>query len=214
MMGKFITFEGGEGSGKSTQVVKLADYLRRKGYDVVTTKEPGGTEVGAEIRRILVRGDKDKMDATAEALLYYADRHIHLTQKIWPALEAGKIVISDRFADSTLAYQCYGYGQRIKPEVLAEIYKIAVGDFKPDLTLILDIEPQKGLTRSFAKANNMAEKELRFENRELEFHQNLRLGFKTIAEGEPDRCVVFNADKSIDELHNEIVAMVETKLGL
>ena len=214
MSGKFITFEGGEGTGKSTQLKLLADYLSGKGYDVVMTREPGGTELGKEIRKLLVCGDSDKMDATAEALMYFAERHIHLTQKVWPAMNEGKIVLSDRFADSTTAYQCYGYGQRVKREVIDELYRIAVGDFKPDLTLILDIDPQKGLQRSFAKADGMATKELRFENRELEFHHNLRKGFAEIAAVEPERCKVLDADKTIEELHQDIIRIVEDKLGL
>lgn len=214
MVGKFITFEGGEGTGKSTQVKMLADYLQTKGVQVITTKEPGGTEIGLDIRRLLVCGNKDKMDATAEALLYFADRHIHLAQKIWPALSLGTTVISDRFADSTTAYQCYGYGQRIKKEVLDNLYKIAVGDFKPDLTIILDIDPQIGLKRSFAKADTMSEKELRFESQALEFHNNLRQGFKEIAASDPSRCVVLNADKTIEDLHQEIIRVVNERLGL
>ncbi len=214
MLGKFITIEGGEGTGKSTQVKLLAEYLQNKGCDVITTKEPGGTEVGLEIRRLLVCGDKDKMDATAEALLYFADRHIHLEQKIWPAMRDGKVVISDRFADSTVAYQCYGYGQRVKREVIDELYKIAVGNFKPDLTIVLDIDPKVGLQRSFAKADGMVEKELRFEVRELEFHNNLRRGFLEIAKQEPERCVVLDANKTIEGLHKDIVATVAQRLGL
>lgn len=214
MLGKFITLEGGEGTGKSTQVKLLAEYLQSKGCNVVTTKEPGGTEVGLEIRRLLVCGDKDKMDAVSEALLYFADRHIHLEQKIWPAMQDGKVVISDRFADSTVAYQCYGYGQRVKREVIDELYKIAVGDFKPDLTIVLDIDPKVGLQRSFAKADGMAEKELRFEVRELEFHNNLRKGFLEIAKQEPERCVVLDADKTVEDLHKDIVATVAQRLGL
>lgn len=214
MLGKFITLEGGEGTGKSTQVKLLAEYLQSKGCNVVTTKEPGGTEVGLEIRRLLVCGDKDKMDAVSEALLYFADRHIHLEQKIWPAMRGGKVVISDRFADSTVAYQCYGYGQRVKREVIDELYKIAVGDFKPDLTIVLDIDPKVGLQRSFAKADGMVEKELRFEVRELEFHNNLRRGFLEIAKQEPERCVVLNADKTVEDLHKDIVATVAQRLGL
>lgn len=214
MAGKFITFEGGEGTGKSTQVKLLAEYLQSRGTKVITTKEPGGTEIGLDIRRLLVCGSKDKMDATAEALLYFADRHIHLAQKIWPALSAGTTVISDRFADSTVAYQCYGYGQRVKREVLDNLYKIAVGDFRPDLTIILDIDPQVGLRRSFAKADTMAEKELRFESQDLEFHNNLRQGFKDIATAEPQRCVVLNADRTIENLHQEIVKVVNERLGL
>lgn len=214
MLGKFITLEGGEGTGKSTQVKLLAEYLQSKDCNVVTTKEPGGTEVGLEIRRLLVCGDKDKMDAVSEALLYFADRHIHLEQKIWPAMQDGKVVISDRFADSTVAYQCYGYGQRVKREVIDELYKIAVGDFKPDLTIVLDIDPKVGLQRSVAKADGMVEKELRFEVRELEFHNNLRRGFLEIAKQEPERCVVLNADKTVEDLHKDIVATVAQRLGL
>ena len=214
MSGKFITFEGGEGTGKSTQIKLLEEYLKQKGYDVVLTKEPGGTEVGQEIRKLLVCGDKDKFDATAEALLYFADRHIHLSKKVWPAMADGAIVLSDRFADSTMAYQYYGYNKRVEKEVLNELYRIAVGDFKPDLTLILDIDPKIGLARSFDKAKDMEVKELRFEGREFAFHQNLRQGFLEIAKAEPERCVVLNADKPIEELHSDIVKVVEERLGL
>ncbi len=214
MSGYFITFEGGEGTGKSTQITLLEKYLEAKGKDVVTTKEPGGTEVGLEIRKLLVCGDKDKFDATAEALLYFADRHIHLTKKIWPAMDEGKVVLSDRFADSTFAYQYWGYNKRVSKETLQSLYDIAVGDFKPDLTIILDIDPKIGLERSFNKAKTMEVKELRFEGRELEFHHNLRKGFLEIAKDEPNRCVVLNADKTIEELHQDIVNIVNQKLGL
>lgn len=214
MKGLFITFEGGEGTGKSTQIKLLEEYLKEKGKDVVTSKEPGGTEVGLEIRKLLVCGDKDKFDATAEALLYFADRHIHLTKKIWPAMEKGAIVLSDRFADSTMAYQYYGYNKRVSKETLNTLYDIAVGQFKPDLTIILDIDPEKGLARSFAKAKNMDVKELRFEGRDLEFHHNLRNGFLEIAKAEPERCVVLDADKTIEDLHTDIIKVVEEKLGL
>ena len=214
MRGCFITFEGGEGTGKSTQIKQLEEYLKTKGKDVVITKEPGGTEVGLEIRKLLVCGDKDKFDAVAEALLYFADRHIHLTKKIWPALDEGKVVLSDRFADSTFAYQYWGYNKRVSKETLQSLYDIAVGDFKPDLTIILDIDPKIGLERSFNKAKNMDVKELRFEGRELEFHHNLRKGFLEIAKDEPNRCVVLNADKTIEELHQDIINVVNQKLGL
>ena len=214
MRGCFITFEGGEGTGKSTQIKLLEEYLKTKGKDVVITKEPGGTEVGLEIRKLLVCGDKDKFDAVAEALLYFADRHIHLTKKIWPALDEGKVVLSDRFADSTFAYQYWGYNKRVSKETLQSLYDIAVGDFKSDLTIILDIDPKIGLERSFNKAKTMDVKELRFEGRELEFHHNLRKGFLEIAKDEPNRCVVLNADKTIEELHQDIINVVNQKLGL
>ena len=214
MKGKFITFEGGEGTGKSTQIKLLEKYLQQKDKNVIITKEPGGTDVGAEIRKLLVCGDKDKFDAVAEALLYFADRHIHLTKKVWPALEAGTWVLSDRFADSTFAYQYYGYDKRVSREVLERLYQIAVGDFKPDLTIILDLEPEVGLARSFNKAKSMQVKELRFEGRELAFHQNLRRGFLEIAAAEPQRCVVLDADKTIEALHRDIVKIVNEKFGI
>lgn len=212
--GLFITFEGGEGTGKSTQLKLLADFLAQRNIPVITTKEPGGTEVGQELRRILVTGDKDKMDAVAEALLYYADRRIHMTKKVWPALEEGKWVLSDRFADSTVAYQYYGYNKRVPYQTLENLYKLAVGDFKPDLTILLDINPEIGLARSLAKAGHMAVKETRHESRALEFHNNLRNGYLEMAQKEPERFVVLNADKTIEDLHQEIVKTVTERFKL
>lgn len=214
MHGKFITLEGGEGCGKSTQAKLLIEYLQQKGIDTVLTKEPGGTEVGKVLRQLLVTGDKDKFDAISECLLYYADRRIHLTQLVWPAMQSGKWVISDRYADSTEAYQYYGYNKRVDYDILQKMYQIVAGSFKPDLTLILDIEPEKGMQRSFAKAKEMNVKELRFESRELEFHHNLRNGFLEIAKRDPERCAVLNADKNIDELHQDIIKTVEERLGI
>lgn len=212
--GKFITFEGGEGTGKSTQIKLLADFLAKKGVQTVLTKEPGGTEVGQELRQILVTGDPDKMDAVAEALLYYADRRIHMTKKVWPALNNGQWVLSDRFADSTVAYQYYGYNKKIDKDILQDLYNLAVGDFKPDLTILLDIDPKIGLSRSLKKAQGMQVKELRHEGRALEFHENLRKGFLEIAAKEPKRFVIFDANKDIETLHKEIVEYVSNRFGL
>lgn len=212
--GKFITFEGGEGTGKSTQLKLLAAYLDQFEIENIQTKEPGGTELGKELRSMLVTGDKDKMDAVAEALLYYADRRIHLTKKIWPALDAGKWVLSDRFADSTVAYQYYGYDKRVPFETLQNLYQLTVGSFKPDLTLVLDINPEIGLARSLAKAGKMAVKETRHESRGLEFHNRLRYGYLEMAAKEPQRMVVINADKSIEELHHDIVRIVSERFNL
>lgn len=211
MAGRFITFEGGEGTGKTTQIKLLADYLTAKGIDVVVTKEPGGTEIGQELRRMLCTGDKDKFDAVAEALLYYADRRIHLQQKILPALERGCWVISDRFADSTTAYQYYGYNKRVPRKTLEDLYEMTVGNFYPDLTVILDIAPEVGLARSLRRNSNSSEQEIRFESRELEFHNNLRKGFLEIAETAP-RYAVLNADTSVENLHAEIVRLIEERL--
>ena len=214
MRGKFITLEGGEGCGKSTQLKLLAAYLQNKGIDTVQTKEPGSTPEGKILRELLVTGDKDKFDAISECLLYYADRRCNLTKVVWPALEQGKWVISDRFADSTEAYQYYGYDKRVSYDILSGLYRIVAGDFKPDLTLILDIEPEVGMRRSFAKAETMAVKELRFESRQLEFHQNLRRGFLEIAEREPERCAIINADTDIETVHQRIIETVKQRLGI
>lgn len=214
MKGKFITFEGGEGSGKSTQIKLLADYLESKNKDIVLTKEPGGTDIGLELRRILIEGEISKLDAEAEALLFFADRRIHMVKKVWPAIKEGKIVLSDRFADSTMAYQYYAYDKRLSKEDINSLYAFAVGSFKPDLTIILDIDPKVGLARSFKKASTMVNKETRNENRELKWHENLRRGFLEIAKEEPQRCVVLNADKSIEELHKDIVKVVSERLEL
>lgn len=208
MLGKFITFEGGEGTGKSTQIELLSQYLTSKNIDHIITKEPGGTEIGKEIRRILLTKRVEELDPISEALLYYADRAHHVRSKILPALEKGIWVLSDRFADSTKAYQFYGYNKKISRELLDELYQIAVGDLKPDLTLILDIDPKIGLKRSLNKAETMEIKETHFELKELEFHNNLRNGFLEIAKAEPSRCKVLEADVSIEELHRKIVEAV------
>lgn len=212
MRGKYITLEGGEGCGKSTQIKLLAQYLEQKGISCVLSKEPGSTVEGQVIRNLLVTGDKDKFDAVSECLLYYADRRCDLTKVVWPALDAGKWVVSDRYADSTEAYQYYGYNKRISLENLHSLYKIVAGDFKPDLTIILDMDPEVGMKRSFAKAETMSVKELRFESRQLEFHRNLRQGFLEIAKREPNRCVVLNADTSIEKLHEQIIDVVQKRL--
>lgn len=211
MSGKFITLEGGEGCGKSTQAKLLAQALQKLGIEAIATKEPGGTPDGAVLRNLLVTGDKDRFDAMTECLLYFADRRIHLTQVVWPALNKNQWVISDRYADSTEAYQYYGYNKRISREILSELYQMAAGNFKPDLTIILDMDPKRGMERSFAKAETQKVKELRFESQALEFHNNLRNGFKEIALREPERCVIINADKSIEEVHNEIMNIVKER---
>ncbi|MDO4184604.1 MAG: dTMP kinase [Rhodospirillales bacterium] len=211
MSGRFITFEGGEGTGKSTQIKLLAEYLKGKKVDAVLTKEPGGTPIGQELRAMLCTGDKDKFDAVAEALLYYADRRIHMQQKVLPALEKGSWVISDRFADSTMAYQYYGYNKRVSKQMLDELYKMTVGDFYPDLTIILDIDPKIGLARSMAVNSTYAVQETRHESRGIEFHQNLRKGFLEIAKTS-DRYVVVDANKTIEDLHANIVKLVEERL--
>ena len=212
--GYFITFEGGEGTGKSTQLKLLADYLSSKHIRNIQTKEPGGTQAGLELRKLLVCGDKNKFDPIAEALLYYADRRVHLVNKIWPALENGEWVLSDRFADSTMAYQYYGYEKRVAKSVLEQLYNLTVGNFKPDLTILLDIDPKIGLQRSLQKAAGMTVKETRFESRELDFHHHMREGYLEMASAEPKRFVVLDADKSIEALHQDVVKAINERFKI
>ena len=212
MKGKFITFEGGEGAGKSLQIKRFAEYLQNKGIDVVITREPGGTEVGKEIRKILVEGNKDKIDEITEILLFYADRRMNLERVVKPALEEGKYVISDRYNDSTIAYQFYGANKFSDTTIMDTIYNVVAGDLKPDLTVLLDVEVKTGLERSFKKAEGMETKELRFENVKVDFHQRLRNGYLEMAKNEPERFVVVNANNSVDEVFDELIEKTAYRL--
>lgn len=206
----FITFEGGEGSGKSTQIKLFEQYLKQQGKDVVLTREPGGTDIGKKIRSLLVEGDKDKFDETTETLLFYADRRINLTKVVWPALKEGKIVLSDRFNDSTIAYQYYGAGKFQDTKIVDTLYNVVAGDFKPDITFLLDIDVKVGLERSFKKAEGMNTKELRFEKVDISFHERLRKGYLELAKKEPHRFRVINAQQDIDAVHQEIISAYES----
>ncbi len=212
MRGRFITFEGGEGAGKSLQLARFADYLKQKGEGVVTTREPGGTPVGKEIRRLLVEGDKDKFDELTELLLFYADRRIDLTKVILPALAEGKIVLSDRFNDSTIAYQYYGSNKFPDTEIMDKLYVLVAGNFKPDLTFLLDIDVRQGLERSYKKAETMENKELRFENVDISFHERLRAGYLELAKREPERFVIINAAGTIEDVTDEIICKYEERM--
>ena len=205
MKGLFITFEGGEGAGKTTQIRLLKEALESQGKEVLLTREPGGSAGGEAIRPLLVSGQAD-WDTLTEVLLFSAARRDHLVHKIWPALEQGRIVLCDRFADSTMAYQ--GYGRKNAPELqkkLTQLYQMIAGDFKPDLTFILDIDPKVGLKRSFNRSGNT---EQRFENMDIQFHQNLRQGFLKIALSDPKRCHVISADQSVEKVHQDIMEVV------
>ena len=207
--GFFITLEGGEGTGKSTQSRLLSDWLTEQGFTTALTREPGGSPGAEEIRNLLVNGDKGRWDSITETLLFMAARRNHLTTKIWPALEQGQVVICDRFLDSTLAYQGYGYGK--KDDVIQgiqTIYHLIADRFHPDLTIILDIDPVIGLKRSCARAGNT---EQRFESMDLSFHDNLRQGFLDLARMD-NRYVVINAEQSVEAIHREIRQAVKEKL--
>jgi len=206
--GKFITFEGGEGAGKSTQVKLLADALSHNDVSVCVTREPGGTPGGEEIRGLLVRGDAARWDAMTEALLHFAARREHLRSLIHPQLAAGTWVISDRFADSTMAYQ--GYGHQLGRDPIEKLYALAVGDFYPDLTLILDVPVDLGLQRAAARRDG----ETRYEDLGHAFHERLHAGFHEIARREPQRCKVIDASGSTDEVHARVRTAVAQSLGV
>ncbi len=207
--GKLITLEGGEGAGKSTHALMLAAELGTSGIDVVTTREPGGSPGAEDIRGLLVAGDTGRWDPICEALLHSAARRDHVVNLIRPALGRGQWVISDRFADSTTAYQ--GYGHRLGVEVIAELQRLVIGNFTPDLTLILDVVPEIGLGR--AKGRQATAAEDRYERMDAAFHDRVREGFLAIARAEPGRCVVIDAGQDEQAVHDSIVAAVKQRLG-
>jgi dTMP kinase len=206
-LGRFITLEGGEGAGKSTQIGRLKDWLQSRGREVVATREPGGAPGAEAIRKILVEGAADRWDGTTEALLHFAARRDHLRATVWPALKRGAWVVSDRFADSTRAYQGYGHG--LDPAMLDALYEAAVGSFRPDLTLILDLPVETGLARAAERRGT----ETRYESLPREFHERVRKGFLEIAKREPERCAVIDATKDIDTIAAAINRVVTDRLG-
>ncbi len=202
----FLTFEGGEGCGKTTQITRLIDFLQSKGIEVVRTREPGGSEGGEIIRELLVKGDVNRWDNITEALLLFAGRRDHVERLIKPALAEGKWVISDRFADSSYAYQLYGYkNENIDKVGLDTLYDFTLKDFKTDLTLILDLPVEVGIERKKLQGDEFA----RFERKGTEFHNNLRQGYLKIAQENPDRCKVIDATKSLDEVFDAIIEQIE-----
>lgn len=207
MRGTFITFEGGEGSGKSTQVARLAERLRQAGRDVVMTREPGGSPGADEIRALLVQGEPGRWDAIAETLLVYAARRDHLRRTVWPALDRGAVVVCDRFSDSTMAYQ--GYGRGLGPELIDRVRQVAIGDFHPDLTLVFDVPVEIGL----ARAGKRGGAETRFESFDADFHQRVRDGFQRIAAAEP-RCVLIDTEATVEAVTAKVWEVVRERLKL
>jgi len=201
---RFITFEGGEGGGKSTQLRRLAEGLRAAGETVVTTREPGGAPGAEDIRKLLVEGEPGRWSQEAEALLHFAARAQHLEAVIRPALRAGEWVLSDRFADSTLAYQ--GYGQGVDITWLCELRARIVGATEPGLTLILDLPVETGLGR--------AQTHQRYERMGTDFHRRLRDGFLAIAAAEPERCTVIDATRSLEEVATAVRDAVAQRYGV
>jgi dTMP kinase len=208
MTGKFITFEGGEGTGKSTQARLLASHLEQSGMNVLLTREPGGAPGAEDIRDLLVKGEPDRWSPMAEALLFNAARVEHWRQIIEPALQKGMHVVCDRFADSTMAYQ--GYVGGLTRESMAQLHRLALGEARPDLTLVFDMPATAGL----ARAAGRKDAEDRFERKGADFHARLRQAFLDIARREPQRCVVIDASRAMDQVHSEVLHAVHSRLGI
>jgi dTMP kinase len=205
--GRFITIEGGEGAGKSTQVRLLVAALGQAQIPTRATREPGGSPGGDAIRSLLLEGEGERWDAASEALLLVAARRDHVTRFIEPSLAQGIWVVSDRFADSTLAYQ--GYGKGVGLDELIALHRFALGAFAPDLTMILDLPVEVGLAR--AAARSAAD---RFERLDPEFHERLRRGFRQIAANNAGRCVLIDASGDVRAVHSAILAAVGQRIGV
>ena len=205
--GRFITFEGGEGTGKSTQVARLVEALRARDLEVLQTREPGGSDGAEEIRNLALNGDAGRWSAMTETLLMFAARSDHLERTIRPALDAGRWVVCDRFADSSRAYQGVGGGV---DEAFIELLDAAVvADDQPDLTLVFDLPVEVGLERAMGRGAA----ETRFETKGEAFHQRLRNGFRAIAAAHPERCVVIEAQGSVEAVAERIWAVVQARLA-
>lgn len=216
--GRFITLEGGEGAGKSTQVKRLAAKLEASGIAVVQTREPGGTPGAEAIRQLLVTGDPARWDAMTETLLHYAARRAHVEKTVRPALARGAWVVSDRFADSTMAYQ--GYAGSVGRDAVAALHRLVLGEFTPDLTLILDLPVEQGLQRAQARhaaqasAQASGTVEDRYERMGLAFHETLRRAFHDIAAREPQRCRIIDAAGSPDAVADALWQAVAARFDL
>jgi dTMP kinase len=203
----FITFEGPDGSGKSTQIELVAAYLREQGYNVLCTREPGGTSIGLQIRQTLHDVDNTEMSPQAEVLLYSASRAQLVHQVILPHLAAGGVVLCDRYADSTYAYQ--GYGRRLDFEIVRTITEFATQGLKPDVTIYLDLEVEQGLKRKLSSSIFGQGEWNRMDRLELELHQRVRQGYLEMARQEPERWLVIDASSSIEAVQEQIRQRLE-----
>ena len=203
----FITFEGGDGSGKSTQVNLLKNYLDNLNFETIKTREPGGTPSAEILRDLLTTGEVEKWTPMSEALLMWASRYEHLIQVIEPAINSGKNVICDRFYDSTYAYQ--GVAHNLGIDKMEKLKKIIIGDIEPDVTFVLDIDPKVGLKRSLDRSNQ----ENRFESYNIDFHNKIRSAFLEIAKKNKNRCVVVDASLNEQEINNLIITAIDNLMS-
>ena len=208
----FITLEGIEGSGKSTQILHVFNFLNKLGLKCVMTREPGGTRIGGKIRSILLDPESAAMNPAAELLLYTADRVQHIQEIILPMIEGGGIVICDRYFDATLAYQ--GVARGLDMTLILDLHKLICRNLKPDLTFLLDLPPDTGLLRAWKqlKSGSRMDTESRFENETLAFHERVRAGYLAIAEKEPERFRIIDASQSEDQVQAQITRVLEFEI--
>lgn len=211
MSGLFVTFEGIEGCGKTTQAARLKAALEKKGRQVILTREPGGTPVGAKLREILLDPMTKHLVPLAELLLYEADRAQHVSETIRPALEAGKVVLCDRYIDASTAYQ--GAARGVAAETVVDLNRIATGGLVPALTLLLDLPAEISVDRARQRAINAGSKPDRFEREALGFHEAVRSGYLELAKKNPERFVKIAADRSVEEIEREVLEVVWGKLS-
>lgn len=210
---RLISFEGGDGSGKTTQLKLLEKYLSAHGQTCLGTREPGGTALGEMIRQLLLEAGKEEISFPTELFLYLADRAQHVQKVIRPALASGTIVLCDRFTDSTLAYQ--GYGRGVELDMLRRLNEVASPGITPDLTFLLDCPVEVGLPRTAQRIVNQTSgkrREDKFEREKVEFHERVRAGFLELARAEPKRIVILDASRALQEVHKEIRKIVDEKL--
>ena len=205
----FISFEGIEGSGKTTQIQHVCDHLRQEGHDVVVTREPGGSNIGRQIRSILLDSKNKGLNSLSELLLYMADRAQHLDEIVKPSLSSGKIVLCDRYYDATLAYQ--GYARGLDIDLITQLHGLAFADYKPELTFLLDLSPETGLERAWRQIENgqRTVTETRFEEEALSFHGRVREGYLALARLEPKRFKIIDASKEQAGVKQEIITVLE-----
>jgi len=212
MPGFFITFEGGEGSGKTTQLKALLAPVRALQGEAIQTRDPGGTAIGNQVRELLLNGENVRMLALAELFLYEASRAQLVQEVIRPALAAGRIVLCDRFTDSTVAYQ--GYGRGLNLDLVERLNAVAADGLRPDLTFLLDLDPAVGLARAAERLAHPRQQPDRLEREVLEFHQRVRAGYRALAAREPERVVILDATLGILELGAQIRRHVERRFGV
>lgn len=210
--GYFIAFEGGEGSGKTTQIKILSKSLRSLGVDVLVTREPGGSPGGEDVRNLLKNGDQARWDGVSEAMLLYAGRHDHVEKTIKPALKNGTWVLCDRFSDSSFAYQ--GFGRSLGLDHMERLHALALGDFFPDLTFIFDIDPKDSYARVLRRRGKRGHTGDRFDDMDMHFHEQVYAGYKAIAEKYAHRCCVVPANIPIDKVQEKILQGIREKFDL